>query len=383
MFTDTYLPTRDGVVTSILLTKKKLEEFGHEVVLFAPEPEDPTDREEGVYYFRAVNYKRYPGYRVTMFPSNKCQILKDLEVDVIHTHGLLFMALRSMFAGRMLRKPVVVSFHTMITEASRYYARLPLPDEMLTRLFWIYLRQLLERADAVVVPSEAIKAELSSYAPEMRRIEVIPTGVDCSRFNPSLDGSAVRRRHGLDGERVVLHLGRIAWEKNLGLLLRAFSILANRRSDVRLMVVGDGPARPHYMKVAEELGIADRTIFTGFVPDEELPGYYAASDAFAIASKFETQGLVVLEAMACGKPVAGINYRATAEILGDGRTGFLFDEDPESCARAMEAALDSPPELRELVRRKAEEYSLTENAKRLVAIYQYAIEGKRRRLSEG
>ncbi|MBM4236988.1 MAG: glycosyltransferase family 4 protein [Euryarchaeota archaeon] len=383
MFTDTYLPTRDGVVTSILLIKKKLEEFGHEVVLFAPEPEDPKDKEEGVYYFRAVNYRRYPGYRVTMFPSNKCQILRDLEVDVIHTHGLLFMALRSMFTGRMLKKPVVVSFHTMITEASKYYARLPLPDEMLTRLFWIYLRQLLERADAVVVPSEAIKAELSAYAPEMRRIEVIPTGVDCSRFNPSLDGSSVRRKYGLDGERVVLHLGRIAWEKNLDLVLKAFSILAEKRSEVRLMVVGDGPARPHYVEVAEELGIADRTIFTGFVPDEELPGYYAASDAFAIASKFETQGLVVLEAMACGKPVAGINYRATAEILGDGRTGFLFDEDPESCARAMEAALDCPPEMRELARRKAEEYSLTENAIRLIAIYEYAIEGKRRRLSEG
>lgn len=377
MFTDTYLPTRDGVVTSILATKQRLEELGHDIFMFAPEPANETDREEGIYYFRAVSFDKYPGYRVAMFPTNKCEILEELDVDVIHTHGLLAMALRSMFAGRVLRKPVVVSFHTMVTEASKYYVRMPLPDPVLGRLFWIYLRQLLERAEAVVVPSEAIKTELRQYAPDMKRIEVIPTGVDCSVFNPEVDGTAVRRRHGLDRKKVILNVGRIAWEKNLDLILKGFSVLKSRNDDIWLMIVGEGPAREHCMRLAAELGIAKRTIFTGFVPDAELPQYYAASDAFVMASKFETQGIVVLEAMASGKPVAGVNFRAVAEIVKDGENGFLFDENPESCASAIEAALSCNDEVRRAARHRAEEYSMSDGVRRLVEVYEFAIERKK------
>lgn len=377
MFTDTYLPTRDGVVTSILTTKRKLEELGHKVFLFAPEPDNDADRENGVYYFRAHSFRKYPGYRIAIYPSNKCEILEDLDIDVIHTHGLLAMAVRSMFAGRVLRKPVVVSFHTMITEASKYYAKLPIPDPLIDRLFWVYLRQLLERADAVIVPTKAIRSELSEYAPNMKRIEVIPTGVDCSLFKPEVDGTAIRKKYGLDREKIVLNVGRIAWEKNLELILDGFSVLRSRNSDIWLMIVGDGPAREHYMKRAEELGFADRTIFTGFVPDSELSQYYAASDAFVMASKFETQGIVVLEAMACGKPVAGINYRAVAEIVEHGVNGYLFDENPESCANAMENALKSPDHVRAAARQRAEEYSITDSIKDLVKIYQFAIERKK------
>jgi 1,2-diacylglycerol 3-alpha-glucosyltransferase len=377
MFTDTYLPTRDGVVTSIITMKQKLEELGHDVFMFAPEPENDADREDGIYYFRAVSFNNYPGYRVAMFPTNKCEILANLHVDVIHTHGLLAMALRSMFAGRVLRKPVVVSFHTMVTEASEYYVRMPLPMPVVNRLFWIYLRQLLERAEVVVVPSEAIKAELSQYAQDMKRIEVIPTGVDCSLFSPDVDGTAIRRRHGLDKEKIVLNVGRIAWEKNLDLVFEGFSAMKNRNDGLRLMIVGDGPAKEHYMNLASKLGIADRTIFTGFVPDSDLPQYYAASDAFVMASKFETQGIVVLEAMACGKPVAGINYRAVAEIVKDRVNGFLFDDSPESCASAMEKALGCSDNVRVEARRSAEKYSMSDGIKRLVDLYKFAIEQKK------
>jgi 1,2-diacylglycerol 3-alpha-glucosyltransferase len=153
--------------------------------------------------------------------------------------------------------------------------------------------------------------------------------------------------------------------------------MKNRTNGVWLMIVGDGPAREHYMKLAAELGIADRTIFTGFVPDSELPQYYAANDAFVMASKFETQGIVVLEAMACGKPVAGINYRAVAEIVKDGVNGFLFDDSPESCASAMEKALDCSDHVRKAARQSAERYSMTDGIKRLVELYEFVIERKK------
>lgn len=380
MFTDSYLPARDGVVNSILLTKSQLERLGHEVIVFAPEPWD-GNRETGVYYFRAVNYKKYPGYSIPMFPTNKCEILRELDVDVIHTHGLLFMGVRSMFAARTLGKPVVVSFHTMVTDAAKYYARIPIPDWMTTRLFWIYLRELLERADAVVAPTLAIKNELLTYAPDMNRIDVIPTGVDCARFCPEIDGSAIRHRYGLDGEKVLLHVGRIAWEKNLDLVIDGFVSLAKEDPRVRLLIVGEGPAKKHYQQLVADKGITDKTTFTGFIPDEELPQVYAACDAFTIASKFETQGLVALEAMATGKPVAGINFRAIAEIIRPGVNGFLFEDDPASCAHAMKDALNNPNGIRTNAREFAKGYSVEESVVKLVDLYKFAIEHKKATLN--
>jgi 1,2-diacylglycerol 3-alpha-glucosyltransferase len=379
MFTDSYLPTRDGVVNSILLTRERLEDLGHEVIIFAPDPGEEDGKEEGTVYFRSVKFRMYEGYRAPIFPSNKCQILEDMDVDIIHSQGLLTMALRSMFAGRTLRLPVVTTFHTMITEAAEYYTRLPLPRDVMDRLFWRYLRSLLQRSEAVIAPTQAILEELLSYAPNIRRGEVIPTGVDCMRFNPGVDGGLVRERWGLEDQKVILHLGRIAWEKNLDLVLDGFRDLLEEREDLRLMVVGSGPARDHYIQRSKEMGIGESVIFPGFVPDEELPQYYAACDAFVLASKFETQGLVVLEAMATAKPVACMDYRATAEIVDDGVNGYLFNEDLESFKAAMGRALDAPVDVRENARQRAEGYSIAEMAQRLVEVYTWAIEQKRER----
>ena len=128
MFTDSYLPTRYGVVTSLLLTKRELERMGHTVYVMAPDPADPSQREEGVYYFRSIGFTQYSGYRIPVFPTDKCHILAELDVDVIHVHGLMFQAVRAMLAGRALRKPVVLTFHTMVTEAARFYNFTPFPE---------------------------------------------------------------------------------------------------------------------------------------------------------------------------------------------------------------------------------------------------------------
>jgi 1,2-diacylglycerol 3-alpha-glucosyltransferase len=376
MFTDTYLPSRDGVVTSILLTKRELERLGHQVFVFAPEPGKGEMKEPGVFYFRSVGFRRYAGYRIPIFPTNKCEILKGLQVDVIHTHGLLFMALRSMFAGRTLKKPVVVTFHTMVTDAAKFYNFTPFPDQMVQRLMWIYLKRVLQRSEVVIAPTEAIKKELIASAPRMRRIEVIPTGVDSTRFHPGLDGTNVRKKYGLLDKKIVLHVGRIAWEKNLDLILKGFEMLAKRDRDVRLMIVGAGPAKEHYEEVAEELGMRDLVIFTGFLPDDQLPEYYAACDVLTLASKFETQGLVGLEAMAIGKPVVGINFRAVAELIDDGVNGYRFEENPESWMKATEMALSTAKEMGPKAIEHASRFSLADEADRLVELYGFAINAK-------
>ncbi|QLH75740.1 MAG: glycosyltransferase [Methanomassiliicoccales archaeon] len=382
MFTDTYLPTRDGVVTSILNTKRELEAQGHEVFIFAPEPYDRVSRDPDVFYFKAKAFRSYDGYTVAMFPTEKCSILRGLGVDVIHTHGLFFQGLRSMLAGKELRLPVVLTWHTMVTDAVKYYNFTMLPEWFVDKMMWIYLRTLLTRAECVVAPTHAIEAELRGYAPRMRRIEVVPTGIDTERFNCHQDGRSMRERMGVkDNEKMVLALGRVAWEKNLDLVLKGFACLHKDEPHTKLVVAGNGPAMGHCVQLAKELGISDHTRFPGFVDDKDLPKLYAACDAFTIASKFETQGLVLLEAMATAKPISGIDYRAVGELIVDGKNGFKFKDDPEDWARATKAALYASDEVRRNARRTAEQFSIKKGVESLVKIYESSIVSKRTRVS--
>ena len=382
MFTDTYLPARDGVVTSILIAREQLQALGHEVFIFAPAPKDDKDREPGVFYFRARTFKNYDTYGIPLYPTNKSDLLRQVKAEVIHSHGLTFQGLRSLMAGRNLGLPVVVTWHTMVTEAAQYYNFTKLPVWMVTLLMKRYLRSLLARADAVVAPTQSIKEELLEMSPHIRHVEVIPTGVDSGRFSPHIDGLAMRESLGIGNDQMILSLGRIAWEKNLDLLLEGFKILLKDRGNVKLVIAGEGPARKHYIQKAGEMGLADRVLFPGFVSDEDLPAYYAACDAFTLASKFETQGLVVLEAMASGKPVSAINYRALKEIVSDGQNGYLFEDGPESWAEATAKALDAPAGVRAAGRTKAEQYSIKIGVEQLVQLYDYAIRTKRERLNK-
>jgi 1,2-diacylglycerol 3-alpha-glucosyltransferase len=373
IFTDTYLPTVDGVVNSIRNTRRALQRLGHEVLIIAPEDRrNGNVLEEDTLYCRAREFRRYPGYRIALYPTKReLRFLEEYGVDIIHSHGIAFMGLKGMWAARELGLPMVLTFHTMILEAIPYYTNLRPRSDLLKRLISLYLRGYLHRCGAVVAPTETILRELKSIAPRMRRTEVVPNGVDVGRFRPGLDGSSIRERHGLEDSEVVLYVGRVAPEKDVGFLIEAFPRLLERRPDAKLLLVGTGPSLSRYQRYVEKRGLGDTVIFTGFVPDEDLPLYYAACDALATASTFETQGLVVLEAMACGKPVAAVNYRAFPEYVEDGVNGFLFEAgDVEGFCDAIMRALESDRSVRRKARETAERFSLERCTGRLLELYE-------------
>ena len=161
MMTDSWFPTRDGVVTSITIIKESLEALGHEVFIVAPEPEKEF-RQEGVYYFPAVRFRSYEGYYVPILPSNKMEILREIDPDVIHIHGVATMALRGLICGHELGIPTVMTFHTMVDDAAKYYSPIKIPPETMEKLIWIYLRQILKRIDVVVTPTACIGETISS-----------------------------------------------------------------------------------------------------------------------------------------------------------------------------------------------------------------------------
>ncbi len=382
MFTDTYYPTRDGVITSLTNTVKELSDMGHEVFIFAPEDAKHRieDRYNGerVYLLKAKEFRWYPQYRMALFPTDLKRILQSLDVDIIHSHGIAFMGFKSMMQGRKLGVPVVLTFHTMVTEGLKYYFPI-IPYELTEPLMNIYLKVFLQRSAAVITPSSPILKEIKELAPEIKKGAVIPSGIDPERFHTGIDGSKLRSRLGLEDKTVFIYVGRMGKEKNLKLLIEAFPLILKERPDSVLIMVGDGPSREKCMKYAEEKGIGDRVRFPGFVSDGELPAFYSMADAFVFPSKFETQGLVALESMAVGTPVAGIRFRAIPDFIEDGKNGYLFNDSAESCAEAALKAADAPQSVISAGIETAKRYSRRLCAEMLLDLYEEVIEehGKR------
>lgn len=377
LFTDTYLPTVDGVVNSLLATRHALERMGHDVVVCAPEDrKNGSPEDEKAIYCRAREFKKYPGYRMARLFSDRLTLaMQEYEPDLMHSHGVAVVGMKSMWASRELKVPYVLTFHTMVLDALNYYSPVKLNISFMRWLIRRYLGFFLHRCKGIVVPTSVIAWEVRALAPRVKMMEVIPTGVDTQRFHTKVSGREVRERWGLDSNELILHVGRVSPEKNVSVLLSAFSLVKREKPDAKLMIVGSGPALDESKTRAKGMGLQDDVIFAGFIDDRLLPKYYAACDAFAITSTFETQGLVVLEAMATGKCVAGAKYRAIPEFVKEGETGFLFEPyNAFDCSRAIIKALDCNGDLNDNARQMAERYSIERCTEKLVSFYETLIE---------
>jgi len=372
MFADSFHPTVDGAVVAMETATRGLENRGHEVVMLAPDTKNRPEYPRKVHYLPSMEFKYYPGYRVVVSPSDMLEFLRREKVDVIHSHGLASMAILSLTAARALKVPHVLTFHTMANEAIKYYSPIPVREEVLVELVWTYLRNLLKRPEVVIAPSAPVKQELEEHGVLMKACEVVPTGVDCKRFTPEKYDKKFLEKYGLGGKRVMLHVGRLSMEKRLDIVFDAIAKLSAKKPDLRLLVIGAGPAMEHYKRIVSRLGLTDRVVFAGFLPDGELPVAYASCELLVISSTFETQGLVVLEALASGTPVVGIRYRAIPEFVHEGKNGCLFD--PDDCAEAILRCLEREDSMMMSAVSSAMEYSIDACTARLEKAYGLAAD---------
>ena len=373
IMTDSYLPTIDGVVTAILTLSKSLRDLGHTVFIIAPDPGE-AHRQEGVHYFPAVRFKKYPDYFLPIFPSGKRELIESLDVDIIHIQGVAFMALKALMVSRSTKIPCVTTYVTNVVDTLEFYSPLPMPKDIQSKLAWIYIRNFMKRPSCVIALTPATITEFEDNGVRPKRTAVIPVGIDINRFRIDLDGSEIRKRHGFTDERIVIHVGRVSHEKNIPVAIRSMKHLPD---DVRLMVVGKGPALQDMKDLVKNEGLGNKVIFTGFVPDEELALYYSASDVVVSASRFETQGLTITEAMACGLPAACSDGRAFLDVIENGVNGYTFKDTPEECAEAITKCFDSHGSMSRDARRIAETYSMEATAKKMIALYESIIESKK------
>jgi glycosyltransferase involved in cell wall biosynthesis len=323
-----------GVPTAVETIRRDLEALGHEVVVVAPRMAGTADGERGVVRVPAVPAPTYPDFALPMpLGPSLTRRLRALDLDVLHAHHPFLLGVSARRLARAAGRPFVFTYHTLY---ERYAHYVPLPHEMVARRAIRWSARFADTADLVIAPSHFIARRLRTLGVR-RPIEVLPTGVDLDRFRPG-DRASARRALGLGpDDRVLLYVGRLDREKNLEFLLDA--VARARAPRTRLLLVGRGTQAAALRRVAAETGLGSRVEFRGGSPPTGLPAYYHAADAFVFASTSETQGLAVLEAMACGLPIVAVRASGIEEIVTDGVSGLLVPEDAAALAGAVDQIL--------------------------------------------
>jgi glycosyltransferase involved in cell wall biosynthesis len=349
----------------------ELRRQGHHASIFAPAYRGYVDTDRDVVRFPSVRAPGVPDFPLAIpVTARFIAKLRRRRLTVVHTHSPFLMGRAGEYAARRLRLPLVFTHHTMYSEYVHY---VPILSQQFSRdVVTRYTVRYCNRCALVISPSFAVKSWLTSIGVRAP-VEVLATaGLDLDRY-ARLDPSWVRVTYGIPTEApLVITVGRLAREKRFDVLLAAFAEAA-RGTPARLLVVGGGPQEGELRSIAGQLGVSDQVVFTGPLPHARVLECYAASDVFAFASPTETQGIVVVEAMAAGLPVIAVRAGGVAEVVQDGETGRLVPLDAGALADAIRQALQDADFRRRCGaagRRAAHAYAIEAIVHRLVTLYQ-------------
>lgn len=379
MVSDVYFPRINGVSTSIQTFRHTLPEQGVEVRLVAPAYDTLPNPDNWIV--------RVPGWVIPLDPEDrllhwramhKAVLEAARDCDLIHTHTPFVAHYAGLNAARQLGLPIVTTYHTLFEEYLQHYAPF-IPAGLLRWQTRAWSRRQCNALDAIVVPSQAMKSRLEDYG-VTAPMHILPTGIPLQQFTGG-DGAAFRARHDIPAHiPVALYVGRVAHEKNIGLLLEALQVARARCPDALLLITGHGPAVGDLRQRTGQLGLNDNVRFLGYLDRQrELPDCYAAANLFVFASRTETQGLVLLEAMASGVPVMALAEMGTVDILAPCRGAIVPSADAHVFGEALADFFAHPerwPALSDEARRYAAEWSDAAMAGRLAQLYRKLIESR-------
>lgn len=394
LMTNNYKPFMGGVPISIERLAEGLRELGHSVTIFAPTYQEQQE-EENVFRY-ATCMKKFIGGVVLPNPFDYRieRGFKEKDFDIIHVHHPMLIGRTAVYLSKKYNIPLVFTYHTRYEQYLSYVKGIDIMERWAVektgaaadisagclhlikdRFMPAYLNTFLRHCDFVFAPT----AGMGQYLDEVcrvpdERIGVLPTGLQRQHFQVSKqEADDLRLRYGAKEKTLFLTVSRMSHEKNIVFLLESLSALKRDHcKDFVMLFVGDGPDRGYYEKLAEELGLSDNTVFTGAVPNSEIAPYFSAADAFLFASKTETQGIVVLEALAGSTPVLAVEASGVSDLVKSGYNGMLTPEKPETYTAMLADFIDGDPArkmLEDNAYRSAEEYR--EEAVALRASYYY------------
>lgn len=340
LFTETFLPKVDGIVTRLSHTVDHLQRLGDQVLVVSPDG--------GLREYKGAKIFGIPGFPLPLYPELKLalprpsirQVLEDFQPDLIHIVNPAVLGLGGLYYAKSLDVPLVASYHTHLPKYLEHYGL-----GMLEGVLWELLKAMHNQAQLNLCTSTAMQDALTSHGIE--HVEVWQKGVDTELFQPGLASRAVRSHlsQGHPDSPILLYVGRLSAEKEIDRIKPVLQAIP----DARLALVGDGPYRQELEKHFEDTP----THFVGYLTGQDLAAAFASADAFIFPSRTETLGLVLLEAMAAGCPVIAANAGGIPDIVVDGVNGYLFDPADEAGAiGATQRLLENQLE-RETLRRNA------------------------------
>ncbi len=332
IFTDTYNPVTSGVVTSINMVEQEMKKRGHEVYVFTTSKSVQPNENQTLYMLKSMPLliaKQYKNRIATFYSREVAKQIKELGLDIVHTQTEFSLGAFGKIISRKYDIPFIHTYHTMWEDYIHYITPIKGRNIYLKRIVRNFSRGFVRKAECVITPSNKT-AKYLKYKCKVKNkpIYIIPTGIDIEPFkkeNFTLeDKNNLKESLGIGKDKkVILFLGRVAEEKSIDVLMDSMPDIFKDYPNVVFVVVGDGPGKKSLEEQASKLNIADKVIFTGKVPWNEVPKYYNIGDVFVNASITETQGLTFVEAMAAGLPIVAKYAPNLSEFIKDGKNGIL------------------------------------------------------------
>lgn len=375
-FTDSYLPSHDGVATSVSMSASQLTKLGHNVSIIAPNR--PHVREKkNVYRIVSVKLLQKPEiWEAIEIPQSSLFELFRKDFDIIHIHSGGTITNIGWQIAKLHHIPLVLTYHTLWKYYTHY---LPFSFLVYPWLFNEFNLLFGNTCNALIAPTEKVKHIIKTYGIR-KPIYVIPNGIELDRFSHPEKGYLRQKLQIPLTTTLLLNVGRLEKEKSPDFILMAFSYLAKHHPDVVLVFVGEGREKICLQKQAKQLHIDSQIFFTGVLPYAHMPQVYADADIFLFSSKSETQGMVVYEALATGLPVIAVQDSAFSSILLDGYNGYMSNKDPEEYAKKILQLLVYK-EQRKVFKYNAQKsvipFSIENTAKQLEQCYSEIKNGKK------
>lgn len=386
IFTDTYPPYINGVSTSVYMLKKALERKGHQVFVVTINNESlhyKFDEDDTVIRIPGLPIGIYD-YRLSfIYPIRAMNIIRKWKLDVIHSHTEFGVGTFARIISRQFNIPLVHTYHTMYEDYTHYITRGYFEKSSKKIVEYLTLFYCDKTANELIVPTKKTYDLFKEKYEVDKNIYIIPTGIEIDRFFiENVDNSTVdkiKKKLNIDLSSFnIVFVGRLAKEKNVDLLLNAHKNIIKERKDINLLIIGDGPDMEEYKETSKRLGIDKSVIFVGKVPWEEIPAYYRLADVFATASKTETQGLTVIEAMAASVAPICIDDESFRNTVIDGLNGRIFETQEEYENIVLELYKDKKQldQLQRQARLNAEVHSSKYYAESVLDVYKHVIDNK-------
>ena len=348
MFTNTYYPFVGGVSVSIKRLADSLRQLGHKVYIFAPQyrEEFPEDDNYTIRCRRLTYYKKYS--IANIFSPAIGKKFTSLHIDIVHVHHPFWMGARGLKLARKLHIPVILTYHTRL---EKYAHNIPLVGGLFENAAPHYLiRRFALKCDAIVAPTITAKEYLRNIGVG-KTIAVIPSGIEFQPYKEvtSDDLNALSLKYRSNDEIVLLSVSRLTKEKNLYFLLKGIKYI-KEHTDIsfRCIIAGDGPEKSNLLQFIENNALAQYVTLDLSLNQDELSQYYLFSDIFIFASQSETQGMVLLEAMAGHCPVIAVRSSGIEDMIRNGYNGFKTEPDIAVWAEKIITLMKNPRKLHEM-----------------------------------